>query len=78
MVTLSLFTIKFPDSWPQGSTAGANTFSNPKNEASKCCDILFDLLRVKMSSEKQVKRGQENSAFSCVCMSSTCICLWVH
>ena len=37
-------------------TAGADTFSDRKNETSKCCDISFDLLKVKTSSEKQVER----------------------
>ncbi len=38
------------------SIAGANTFSDRKNEASKCCDISFDLLMVKTKSEKQAER----------------------
>ncbi len=41
---------------PAVSTAGASTFSDRKNEASKCCDVSFDVLMVKLNSEKQIER----------------------
>ncbi|PBK88628.1 hypothetical protein ARMGADRAFT_362990 [Armillaria gallica] len=37
-------------------TAGADTFSDRKNETSKCCDISFDLLMIKTSRGKQAER----------------------
>ncbi len=38
-------------------TAGADTFSDWKNEASKCCDIPFDLLMVKRDQQNRLKGG---------------------
>ncbi len=37
-------------------TAGTDTFSDRKNESSKCCDMSFELLKVETSPEKQVER----------------------
>ncbi len=37
-------------------TAGADAFSDQKNEASKCCDITLHLLMEKTISEKQAER----------------------